>query len=183
MNRRAQLTERAATATRFVARVDTVAEKNEHKKVSQHCLVPVPVPSNAKCLPAGGSYSYASLCRSVWSPEGGSNSNATRCFPCVRPTLTYVVSPSISAPWRPIPASPVFFPELPRLSNLARFFSAPMKPKVRRSNFSPKDVYLWDMHPLFSRALAIATGFQPVNQNCLMRARERLVQPAPRSFL
>ena len=34
MNRLAQLTEVAATAKRFIARVDTVAEKNEHKKVS-----------------------------------------------------------------------------------------------------------------------------------------------------
>jgi hypothetical protein len=41
VNRLAQLTEVAATAKRFIARVDTVAEKNEHKKVSHPSCHPV----------------------------------------------------------------------------------------------------------------------------------------------
>jgi hypothetical protein len=41
VNRLAQLTEVAATAKRFIARVDTVAEKNEHKKVSHESCHPV----------------------------------------------------------------------------------------------------------------------------------------------
>jgi hypothetical protein len=40
VNRLAQLTEVAATAKRFIARVDTVAEKNEHKKVSTRLVNP-----------------------------------------------------------------------------------------------------------------------------------------------
>ena len=119
MNRRAQLTERAATATRFVARVDTVAEKNEHKKVSQH--IPChPCPSNAKCRaapPGGGGHSEFFARLSGHPREGGSSSNATRCSRVFVSTLTAIVSTSISAPWRPIPASPVFFPELPSLSH------------------------------------------------------------------
>ena len=40
MKRLAQLTEVAATAKRFIACVDTVAEKNEHKKVSTRLVIP-----------------------------------------------------------------------------------------------------------------------------------------------